>query len=324
MIVHRDVDGVDDLRRAIQSYERAVHRRRALVAHRAAVSPPRPSRRPRPRWLELVRPAVVVGLGLLVAIGLVTLRERGATVDNPDGNPSVGQPRSGVGRVVLDPGHGGQDPGARSAGLKEAALVLDVARRLETRLTRETHIEVVLTRRDDVYVSLRARIELANRVEADLFLSIHANASRDRLVGGIATYHLKGPATRFGQAAARETPTARSAPDSLPRPVRSMARNNPRDGSRDLAELVQRNLIGGIRELYPEARDLGVKQERFEVLIGANMPSVLTEVSFLTNREEAALLATDAYLDRISDALFLSILEHQSGVTSSPGFAAND
>ena len=132
--------------------------------------------------------------------------------------------------------------------------------------------------------------------ESDL-RSIHANASRDRLVGGIATYHLR----------ARRASAARG--DAALKDL---------DESRDLAELVQRNLIRGIRDLHPEARDLGVKQGRFAVLIGANMPSVLTEVSFLTNQEEAALLATDAYRDRISDALFQSILEYQLTPTSFP------
>ena len=89
------------------------------------------------------------------------------------------------------------------------------------------------------------------------------------------------------------------------------ARSDPRDASRDLAGLVQEHLISGLRKLHPGARDLGVKQARFEVLLGARMPSVLTEVSFLTNHEEAALLATDAYRDRISDALFYAILEYQ-------------
>jgi len=208
--------------------------------------------------------------------------------------------------------------------LKEAALVLDVATRLETRLTRETGIEVVLTRRDDVYVSLRDRIELANQVGADLFLSIHANASRSRLAGGVATYYLKGSLYRIPPGDTRDNPAARAETDDRSDRVRSMATSDNRAGSRNLAELVQRNLIGSIRELHPHVRDLGVKQERFEVLIGALMPSVLTEVSFLTNQEEATLLATDAYLDRISDALFVSILEYQSRVTSSVDTAANN
>jgi len=110
----------------------------------------------------------------------------------------------------------------------------------------------------------------------------------------------------------------------LPHLVRLMAMDNTRDESRDLAELVQRNLIRGIRELHPQAQDLGVKQAPFVVLIGANMPSVLTEISFLSNQEEAAFLASDAYLDRISDALLQSILEYQQTLTRSPSFTAEN
>jgi len=322
MIVHRHVDGSDDLRHAIQSYERAVERRRARVARRASSSPTPPV--PRPRRPELVRPVAAAGLLLVVAIGFVTLRERGTTLHDPDGTPLAPQLQSGVGRVVLDPGHGGRDPGARAAELKEAALVLDVATRLETRLTSETGIEVVLTRRDDVYVTLRDRIELANQVGADLFLSIHANASANHLAGGVATYYRKGSLYRHPPGNAHDNFAGRAEPDDRPPPVGSMATSDNRAGSRDFAELVQRNLVGGIRELHPHARDLGVKQERFEVMIGALMPSVLTEVSFLTNEEEATLLATDAYLDLISDALFLSILEYQSRSTASVEIAANN
>jgi N-acetylmuramoyl-L-alanine amidase len=97
-------------------------------------------------------------------------------------------------RIVLDPGHGGHDPGAGAGHLNEAAIVLDVAIRLEAKLREQTGIEVVMTRRDDVYLPLRARTSLANCVGADLFLSIHANASRDQVASGIATYHLRGAA----------------------------------------------------------------------------------------------------------------------------------
>ena len=334
MTVHRDVDRADELRHALECYElrhavrfyeRTVHRRRAQTARTAALSLHGPSRHA--RRSALARPAVVAGLVLVVsvavAVAVVSPPAEGEPVVDLTPNPSAPQRQfqSSLVRVVVDPGHGGHDPGARADELKEAALVLDVATRLETRLTEETRIEVVLTRRDDVYLSLRARTELANRVNADLFLSIHANASRDRLVGGIATYHLIGGANPISQVAAREHSVARSDADQLPHPVRSTARNDTPGGSRALAELVQRNLIRGIRELHPEARDLGVKEERFEVLIGANMPGVLTEVSFLSNQEEAALLATDAYLDRISDALFQSIVEYQSTLTPSLGVA---
>ena len=199
-------------------------------------------------------------------------------------------------RIVLDPGHGGHDPGAGAGALNEAAVVLDVATRLEARLRAETGIEVVLTRRDDVYRSLRARTALANCVGADLFLSIHANAARDEVAGGIATYHLR--------------PSARTTATSA-RPASFGAGPASAHDSRDLAEVVQRNLLEGVRQLNPDARDMGVKGSKFMVLRGATMPSVLTEISFLTNEREAVLLSTDAYRDQISDALLRSILDYQ-------------
>ena len=199
-------------------------------------------------------------------------------------------------RIVLDPGHGGHDPGARAGTLNEAAVVLDVATRLEARLRAETGIEVVLTRRDNVYLPLRARTALANCVGADLFLSIHVNASRHEVAGGIATYHLRAPAS--------DTTTS-------VRPASFTARPSAGHDSRDLAEAVQRNLLAGVRQLNPDARDMGVKGAKFMVLRGATMPSVLTEISFLTNEREAVLLSTDAYRDQISDALLRSILDYQ-------------
>ena len=194
-----------------------------------------------------------------------------------------------------------------------------------------------MTRDDESFKELNSSIEAFERtvrtrsqpktpeVGADLFLSIHANASADRLAGGVVTYYRKGSLYRNPPGNAQDNSEGGTETGHrLHPPVGSMATSDNRAGSRDFAELVQRNLVGGIRELHPHARDLGVKQERFEVLIGALMPSVLTEVSFLTNQEEATLLATDAYLDRISDALFVSILEYQSRSTSSVDAAANN
>ena len=252
-------------------------------------------------------PAAAAGLVVVAAMLLVAVRDgRERVGERTEADASDPQPQTAVARVVLDPGHGGQDPGAWADDLREASLVLDVAIRLETRLKAETGIEVVLTRRDDLYLSLEARTELANQVDADLFLSIHANASRDRLAGGIATYHLEGSTT----------PTRRTAAA-----LGNTAAREHLDESRDLAELVQGNLIRGIRELHPTVRDLGVKQERFKILIRANMPSVLTEISFLTNREEAALLSTDAFRDRITDALFQSVVEYQRTLALPPSVA---
>ena len=230
----------------------------------------------------------------------------------------------GVSRIVIDPGHGGHDPGAQAGELTESALVLDVARRLEARLLAATDIEVVLTRRRDAFLPLRARTELANRVHADIFLSIHANAAADHRTRGIETYYLDlatDPASET--VAARENAAARGGMHDLPQLVEAITMYSKLDESRDFAGMVQRNLISGVRELHPEAVDLGVKQAPFAVLIGANMPSVLAEISFLTNQTDAAFLTTDAYRDRIADALLESILEYQQALKPPASFAAN-
>ncbi|MDA1094624.1 MAG: N-acetylmuramoyl-L-alanine amidase [Acidobacteria bacterium] len=144
--------------------------------------------------------------------------------------------------------------------------------------------------------SLEARTSMANCVGADLFLSIHANASQHQVASGIATYHLRNGTPT--------TATARTA--SLAAPPAAL------NDSRDLAELVQRNLVRSVRQLHPDALDQGVHEATFVVLLGATMPSVLTEISFLTNEYEAALLSTSVYLDQISDALLRSILDYQA------------
>jgi N-acetylmuramoyl-L-alanine amidase len=258
------------------------------------------------------------------------VRETSPLADGPFANStgdfSLGRQLGlGVSRIVIDPGHGGYDPGAQTGELTESALVLDVARRLETRLTQETDIEVILTRRSDAYVPLRARTELANRVGADLFLSIHANAAKDRSARGVETYYLDLATEPTGRAvAARENAGAREGMHQLPQLVQSITMHSKMDESRDLAALVQRNLLLGVRELHPGAQDLGVKQAPFVVLIGANMPSVLAEIAFLTNDEDAAFLATAPYRDRIADSLLQSILEYQQTLKPSTGLVADN
>ena len=268
-----------------------------------------------------------VAEGPVASFGFAEAQPRtGTAVTNSDGNFSLGRQLGlGVSRIVIDPGHGGYDPGARTGALTESALVLDVARRLEARLATETGIEVILTRRRDAYMPLRARTELANRVGADLFLSIHANAAKDQRTRGVETYYLDLATEPDAQiVAARENAPSREGMHDLPNLVRSITMHNKLHESRDLAGMVQRNMIRAVRELHPGAQDLGVKQAPFVVLIGANMPSVLAEISFLTNREDAALLATDAYRDRIADALLQSIVEYQRTLKPSTSFTAEN
>ena len=223
----------------------------------------------------------------------------------------------GISRVVIDPGHGGHDPGAQDGGLSEAALVLDIAHRLEKRLLSQPQIGVVLTRRTDRFVSLEDRTAIANRENADLFLSIHANASTDRNLRGVETYFLNFASDPEAEAvAARENSASGGSMHNLSSIVRAIALNNKLDESRDLAETVQRTMIEKLRPANPRLQDLGVKQAPFTVLIGAGMPSVLAEISFVTHRAEAELLKTDDYRNRITEALFDAIVKYQRSLKS--------
>jgi N-acetylmuramoyl-L-alanine amidase len=223
----------------------------------------------------------------------------------------------GISRIVIDPGHGGHDPGAKGDGLTEAELVLDVALRLEQMLLKLPGVEVVLTRRTDDFISLQERTTIANRESADLFLSIHANASEDGQARGVETYFLNFANNLSAAAvAARENAASGQAMGALPDFVKAIALNNKLDESRELATSVQRSMIERLRPANKSVRDLGVKQAPFVVLIGAAMPSVLAEVSFVTNTQEAKLLRGAAYRQRIADALFLAIKKYQTSLRS--------
>jgi N-acetylmuramoyl-L-alanine amidase len=209
-----------------------------------------------------------------------------------------------VGRIVIDAGHGGRDPGAQGPGYTEAALTLDIALRLERLLAKEPGVEVVLTRRTDEYVGLQERTEIANREGADLFLSIHANASRNRSARGIESYLLNFASTPDAAAvAARENASSTLTMSHLNDLVKQIALNSKLDESRDLARHVQSAMVRKLRASNQQVRDLGVKQAPFVVLVGASMPSVLVEVSFLTNKQEGRMLGTGAYRQRIAEAL---------------------
>jgi N-acetylmuramoyl-L-alanine amidase len=217
----------------------------------------------------------------------------------------------GLARVVIDPGHGGHDPGAYGGRLSEADVVLDVALRLE-KILQKRHLDVVLTRRTDRYVPLEQRTAMANREGADLFLSIHANASSNGAARGVETYFLNFASNPEAEAvAARENAASGRTMHSLPEIVKAIALNNKLDESRDLAGLVQRSMIRRLRPQNKNVKDLGVKQAPFVVLIGAEMPSVLAEISFLTNKSEGALLRTGAYRQRIADALADAVMQYQ-------------
>jgi N-acetylmuramoyl-L-alanine amidase len=218
----------------------------------------------------------------------------------------------GVARIVIDPGHGGYDPGAMNDGLSEADLVLDLSLRLEKLLLKQPGVEVVMTRRSNVFVPLEERTAIANREGADLFLSIHANASEDDRVRGIETYFLNFAPNPAAEAiAARENAASARTMRQLPDIVKAIALNNKIDESRDFASLVQASMLDRLKRSNKSVKDLGVKQAPFMVLIGATMPSILAEISFLTNSQEAALLRGGAYRQQIAEALFNGVMRYQ-------------
>jgi N-acetylmuramoyl-L-alanine amidase len=230
----------------------------------------------------------------------------------------------GVSRIVIDPGHGGHDPGAQARGVSEADLTLDIALKLEALLLAEPGIDVILTRRTDEYIPLEERTAIANREGADLFLSIHANTSRNTAASGIETYFLSFAGTPDAEAvAARENSAHEGEMHRLPDMIKAIALNNKLDESRDLAGMVQESLVARLRRSNKTAVNRGVKKAPFVVLIGAEMPSVLAEVSFLTNRQEAQLLKTPAYKQRIAEALHAAVMRYRRSLKSAAAVAAS-
>jgi N-acetylmuramoyl-L-alanine amidase len=227
-----------------------------------------------------------------------------------------------VSRIVIDPGHGGHDPGAKTTGLTEADLVLDVALRLEQLLLKLDGVEVLLTRRVDTFVPLEERTAIANREGADLFLSIHANASRNTTARGVETYFLNLTTNPDAEGvAARENAASARSMNQLPDIVRAIALNNKIDESRDFASMIQTSLASQLQKTDKNVRNLGVKQAPFMVLLGATMPSVLAEISFITNRQDASMLKTDKHRQRIAEALYAGVLRYQQSLKRAPAVA---
>ena len=235
---------------------------------------------------------------------------------NADGKFSLARQLGlGVSRVVIDAGHGGHDPGAHGNGINESELTLDVALRLQKLLEKQPGFEVVMTRSTNVFIPLEERTTIANRESADLFLSIHANASRNIKARGVETYFLNFATNPDAEAvAARENAGSARSMRHLPDIVQAIAMNNKIDESRDFADMVQRSMVRKLSSRNEAVRNIGVKQAPFVVLIGAAMPSVLAEISFVTNKQDAALLKTGAYRQQIAEALFDAVQRYQQSL----------
>jgi N-acetylmuramoyl-L-alanine amidase len=214
-----------------------------------------------------------------------------------------------VGRIVIDPGHGGYDTGCVGPnGLMEKDLVLALARSLKETIEEKIGAEVFLTRDDDRFVSLEERTAIANQHKADLFISIHANSSRSRSASGVETYYLdfaKTAAER--EIAARENAMTDNNVRDLEDLVKKIAQADKSVESRELATIVQNQLYSGMRKALPRIKNRGVRSAPFIVLIGANMPSVLTEVAFISNPKDERLLKKDSTRQSLVKALFAGI-----------------
>jgi N-acetylmuramoyl-L-alanine amidase len=217
-----------------------------------------------------------------------------------------------IGRIVIDPGHGGHDTGTIGpTGLEEKDVVLDVGLKLKKLLELNSGCEVIMTRSDDTFIPLEERTAIANEKNADLFISIHANASRDETARGIETYYLNFTSNPDAlEVAARENATSQQAVHELQDLIKKIAMTEKIEESQDFARQVQREVYSRVAKASGTQRDRGIKKAPFVVLIGANMPSVLGEISFLTNPRDEHLLRRSDYREKIAYALYEGILDY--------------
>jgi N-acetylmuramoyl-L-alanine amidase len=219
---------------------------------------------------------------------------------------------SGLRKIVLDPGHGGKDPGAIGAGgIAEKDIVLSIAKKLAAKLRKDLRVDVVLTRKDDRFVALEDRTALANAENADLFISLHVNASENTEAKGIETYYLDNTTDEAAiRLAARENSTSRRNISDLQFILSDMTQNMKLEDSITLAHRLQGSIVGAMAKTMDDVRDLGVKKALFHVLVGARMPSVLVEMFFITNRSEGRAMSRESYQDAMVEALFEGIQKY--------------
>ena len=222
-----------------------------------------------------------------------------------------------IGKIVIDPGHGGHDTGTIGPnGLEEKDLVLDVSRRLGKLLQTRLGAEVIYTRQDDTFIPLETRTAIANQEGADLFVSVHANSSHDPDARGVETYYLNFTSSPDAlEVAARENAVSEKSIHELQDLVKKIALKEKIDESQEFAADVQNSLHSGLAAKNPGERDRGVKKAPFIVLIGANMPSILAEISFVSNPGDERRLATSDYRQKIAESLYRGIAKYVGGLS---------
>jgi N-acetylmuramoyl-L-alanine amidase len=212
-------------------------------------------------------------------------------------------------RVVIDPGHGGEDPGAIGPrGVKEKDIVLSIGKKLGRILKEKYNMEVFYTRQNDIFVPLEKRTAIANAKKADLFISIHVNASPRRKARGVETYFLNWTSNEEAmKVAARENAVSykkmKKTKGELQMILHDLERDNKKDESMKLAGNVQQAIVSALQKEYPDVIDLGVKYAPFYVLVGADMQSILIETSFISNKKEEKRLSSKKYRTLIAEGI---------------------
>jgi N-acetylmuramoyl-L-alanine amidase len=222
-----------------------------------------------------------------------------------------------VGRIVIDAGHGGHDSGTLGVdGIEEKDVVLDVALRLGKLLHDRLGSEIIYTRSDDTFIPLETRTAIANKAQADLFLSIHANSSPDESARGVETYYLNFTSSPDAlETAARENAVSDQSIHQLSDLVKKIALKDKIAESREFAADVEQSLYGGLQKGNAGLKDRGVKKAPFVVLIGANMPSILAEISFVTNAKDARQLQQPEYRERVAESLYKGVAKYAGGLS---------
>ena len=221
-----------------------------------------------------------------------------------------------IGRIVIDAGHGGHDSGTLGAGgIEEKDVVLDVALRLGKLLHDRLGAEIVYTRADDTFIPLETRTAIANKAQADLFISVHANSSEDASARGVEVYYLNFTSDPEAmEVASRENAVSTQSVHQLSDLVKKIALKDKIDESRELAEDVDQSLYGGLTKGNEGLKNRGVKKAPFVVLIGANMPSILAEISFVTNQTDADELRRPEYRERVAESLYAGVARYAKAI----------
>jgi N-acetylmuramoyl-L-alanine amidase len=230
----------------------------------------------------------------------------GSPTKNRDGSYSLARQLGlGARRICIDAGHGGHDPGAIGrGGTQEKDITLAIVLKLEKLIRNELGADVVMTRDTDVFIPLEERTAIANSSGADLFLSVHINSARNSAGRGLETYYLSFAKNAAAEElAARENAISQATMKDLNNLVKAITTNSKIDESSDFATLIQRNNVAGLSPSFQGVLDRGVHTAPFYVLIGANMPSILTEVGFISNPEEERWLKSDEYQQKLAESL---------------------